>query len=87
MSNEEIKKQIAVYEKEIDNIEQHLRMLSNDIYLNSQERSNIGGKYRDQMFADSVAREQQLKAERERVRARIPQLSFEMDRLKAMLNE
>ena len=83
---QEIKRQIAAYDEEIAGIRQYLESISNQLYMNDQERSDLGGPYMAQMAASINAREQQLRAQRDQVASRLPQLEFERRRLKAMLN-
>jgi len=87
LNEQEIKKQIAVYDNEIAGIDQYLQSISNQLYQNDQERSDLGGPYMMQMAAAIDARENQLRAQRDQIAARLPQLNFERDRLAAMLKE
>jgi len=87
LDEQDIKKQIAVYDNEIAGINQYLEMISNQLYQNDQERSDLGGPYMMQMAAEIDARERQLRTQRDQVASRLPQLNFERNRLAAMLKK
>ncbi|MCL2135991.1 MAG: hypothetical protein FWH40_00465 [Coriobacteriia bacterium] len=82
----EIKQQIAVYQKEIDNVTQAIEIMENDLYRINQSRSEIGGPGAQAQHARISAQEQQVLNQRNQIASRLPQLSFELERLKAMLN-
>ncbi|MCL2106234.1 MAG: hypothetical protein FWH26_04130 [Oscillospiraceae bacterium] len=85
-SQQKIKNQIAEYDKEIDDVKQYLEYISESLYQNDQERSELGGPYREQMAESIDSRERQLRAERNQAASRLPQLNFERNRLMALLD-
>jgi len=81
-----IKQQIAVYQKEIDDVNQAIGVMSNELYRLDQSRSDIGGPGAQAEHARISAQEQQTRNQRDQIASRLPQLNSELERLKAMLN-